>query len=281
MSRAPPAASSSGATRKIFATARYGFSRPRPFSSASSISPAFTSMRTWKCRWPGSTPSRWASSRFVSLRSPSAPSISSTRTRRGWPSAFSCSGLSSTRVSCKTSCPLGLSSGALLHIEAGLSSPEPGCSSTIEDCSGSTAVRADEARRRVGARRCRKSSACGLRLLGTGESEDDLARAVQGEDAQRNPVDEGFQPGLRRKNSLALSQCRRVREQGRDVTVLADPEQLEVEHGLAELLLVRSRSFVLPELAHDAVHCAGFMLEPVEQCVFSKRIVRKVVVGGN
>src|SRR5512133_1764312 len=263
MSRAPPAASSSGATRKIFATARYGFSRPRPFSSASSISPAFTSMRTWKCRWPGSTPSRWASSRFVSLRSPSAPS------------------LSSTRVSCKTSCPLGLSSGALLHIEAGLSSPEPGCSSTIEDCSGSAAVRADEARRRVGARRCRKSSACGLRLLGTGESEDDLARAVQGEDAQRNPVDKGFQPGLRRKNSLALLQCRRVREQGRDVTVLADPEQLEVEHGLAELLLVRSRSFVLPELAHDAVHCAGFMLEPVEQCVFSKRIVRKVVVGGN
>ena len=31
MSLAPPAASSSGATRKTFATARYGFSRPRPF----------------------------------------------------------------------------------------------------------------------------------------------------------------------------------------------------------------------------------------------------------
>ena len=92
-----------------------------------------------------------------------------------------------------------------------------------------------EARRRVGARHRGKSPACSLGLLGTGESEDDLARAVEGGDAQRYPVDEGLQPGLRREHALALLQGRCVREQGCDVTVLADTEQFEVEDGVAEL----------------------------------------------
>ena len=50
---ARPAARISGPTFRCFATGRYGFSRPS--ASASSISPARCSIRTWKCRWPGST----------------------------------------------------------------------------------------------------------------------------------------------------------------------------------------------------------------------------------
>ena len=64
-SLAAPLVISSGATRIRAATARYGFSR-RLVPAASSIRPAFRSMRTWKCRCPGSTPSLPASSRFVS-----------------------------------------------------------------------------------------------------------------------------------------------------------------------------------------------------------------------
>src|SRR6266487_3781069 len=281
MSLAPPAESSSGATRKTFATARYGFSRPRPFASASSISPALSSMRTWKCRWPGSTPSRWASSRFVSCQSPSWPSISSTRTRSGWPSAFNCSGLSSTSVSCKrTARPFGLR-GALLHIERAMSSSKLGCCSAIEDCRCPAAAGPDEAGRRVGAWFQRESPARGLGLLGAGDREKDLARAVQSGDAQRYPVDEGLQPGLRREHTLALLQGRCIREQGCDVTVLADAEQLEIEHDVADLLLVVGGRPLLPELALDAMDGARVALEPVEQRAFCKRIVREVVVRWN
>jgi hypothetical protein len=65
------------------------------------------------------------------------------------------------------------------------------------------------------------------------------------------------------------------------VTVLADAEQLEVEHDVAELQLVVGGGFLLPELALDAVHRARLAFELVEQGPFRKRIVRKVVVGGN
>ena len=60
-------------------TASRGLNRRRPARSGRPCRSIFT----WKCRWPGSTPSRWASSRFVIGASPSAPSISSTRRRSG------------------------------------------------------------------------------------------------------------------------------------------------------------------------------------------------------
>ena len=64
-------------------------------------------MRTWKCRWPGSTASRAASSRFVSGSS-DWPSACSTFRRSGWPSAFSCSGRSSSRTSVGLGCGCGV-----------------------------------------------------------------------------------------------------------------------------------------------------------------------------
>src|SRR3989440_5485628 len=146
-------------------------------------------MRTWKCRWPGSTRSRCASSRFVSCHSsPSCPSISRTRTRSGCPSAFSCSGLSSTSVSCTA--PPPVCPGAVLHIERPVSSRKLGCSSAIEDCGRSAVLGPNQAGRGVGARRGGEGLHRRLGLLRAREQEKDLARAPKRRDAERYPVDE-------------------------------------------------------------------------------------------
>src|SRR5207248_2992580 len=150
-----------------------------------------------------------ASSRFVSCHSPSCPSISSTRTLSGCPSAFSCSGLSSTSVSCcNRPAPSVLAPGALLHIGAALSSPEVGCCSAIEDCNGAPAARPYEAGRRLRAwLRGECASRC-LRLSGSVEGEDDLAGAAEGLEAERDAIDERFEPRLGRQDALLLLQPR-------------------------------------------------------------------------
>src|SRR2546427_9975885 len=173
------------------------------------MSPALSSMRTWKCRWPGSTPSRCASARFVSRHSPSLPSISRTRTLSGCPSAFSCSGLSSTSVSrCKRSAPSAVARGALVHIAATLSSAKLGCCSAIEDCNGSPTAGPDEAGRRLRAWFRGECTARRLRLSGSGEGEDDLVSATEGREAERDPIDEGFEARLGRQDALLLLQRR-------------------------------------------------------------------------
>src|SRR3954463_5274461 len=174
-------------------------------------------MRTGKCRWPGSTPRRCASSLFVSCQSPSWPSISRTRTRSGWPRAFSCSGLSSISVS-------STARQALLHIETPLSSRELGCSSAIQDCNDAAAGRPYEARRRIRARLRREDACCSVGLRLARHDEDDLTRAAQRRQAQRDAVDERLQSRLGRKDPLALAKRRCVRKERRDVTIRAETE---------------------------------------------------------
>src|SRR5882724_1914269 len=162
-----------------------------------------------------------------------------------------------------------------------MSSPKLGCCSAIEDCNGAPVARPNETGWRVGAWFRGECAVHGVGLVGAGDGEDDLARAVQGGDAQRNPIDEGLQPGLRRKDSLTFVQCRCIWEERGDVTVLADTEELDVEHGVAELVLVVGCGLLLPELALDAVNSVRVAFEPIEQRAFRQRVVREVVVGGN
>src|SRR5205814_109800 len=177
MSLAPPPASSSGATRIVFATARYGFSRPWP-PSARSISPARRSIFTWKCRWPGSTPSFCASSRFVSVQPGSSPSISSARSRSGWPSALSCSGLSSTSVSRMTPRRLYIGSSRL-----------------VEDDDGQRRA-PHEARGSVGAGLLREGPPHRLGLALARREIDERRDRVEARDRERDAVDERLEPGL-------------------------------------------------------------------------------------
>src|SRR5919199_4989691 len=200
-------------------------------------------MRTWKCRWPGSTPRRWASSRFVSCQSDSSspPSISSTRTRSGWPSALSCSGLSMTSVSCT------LPPWAVLHIETQVSSLDRGCCSAIEDCNGPAGGGADEARRRLDGRLFGERAAHRVCLGVAADDEEDLVRATEHGQRQRDAVDPRLEPRVRPDDvSARLVERGLAREEGRDVAVRADAEQEQVEGRVAQLLLVRVGGGVLP-----------------------------------
>ena len=58
----------------------------------------------------------------------------------------------------------------------------------------------------------------------------------------------GSSPGSAGSTRLAFVQGRCIREQGGDVTVRSDAEELEVEHGVAELALVVCGGLLLPEL---------------------------------
>src|SRR5207249_11869905 len=118
--------------------------------------------------------------------------------------------------------------------------------SAIEDCSGSATASPDEARRRVRAWFRGKCAPRRLGLLGPGDCEDDLSRVVQGLDAQGNSVDEGLEPGLRWEHTPALPERRCIREEGGDVTVLADPEELEVEDGVRAPARSRPRPAPFP-----------------------------------
>src|SRR6266511_4501370 len=222
-------------------------------------------------------PSRCASSRLVSCHSPSWPSISRTRTRNGWPSAFSCSGLSSTSVSCNL--PLPSARTALLHIEEPLSSRKLGCSSAIEDCSGSAAAGPDEAGRRVRARFVGERTPRGLGLRLAREQEQDLPRAAERRQSERHAVDDGFETSLRRQDALAPAQGRCVREQRRDVPVRAHSEQEQVELRVAEFVLVVGRGLVLAELSFDAVDRTRAVVEAVEEGSLRHAVVRVVMVG--
>src|SRR5689334_1347125 len=270
-SRAPPAASSSGATRKTFATARYGFSRPFRSASASSIRPAFRSIRTWKWRWPGSTLSRWASSRLVSCQSDSSspPSISSTRTRSGCPSAFSCSGLSMTSVSCI------VPPWAVLHIETAVSSADGGCGSAIDDYSRLARLGADEARRRVAARLLDERTPHGVRLRLAADDEEDLPRRPQRRQRHGHAIDPRLEARLR-SDHLPVGHVERrlARKERGDVAVRADAEQEQVELRRAELDLVRARRRVRAALALDPVDAARRPLDPVEEGTLRHPVVR-------
>src|SRR6266508_4285063 len=222
-------------------------------------------------------PSRCASSRLVSCHSPSWPSISRTRTRNGWPSAFSCSGLSSTSVSCNL--PLPSARTALLHIEESLSSRKLGCSSAIEDCSGSAVAGLDEAGRRVRARFVGERTPRGLGLRFAREQEQDLPRAAERRQSERHAVDEGFETSLRREDALAPAQGRCVREQRGDVPVRAHAEQEQFDLPVAEFALVVGRGLVLAELSFDAVDRTRAVVEAVEESSLRHAVVRIVMVG--
>ena len=65
------------------------------------------------------------------------------------------------------------------------------------------------------------------------------------------------------------------------MTVPAEAEELQIEHGVAELSLVVFGGLLLSELALDAVDDTRIALEPVEQRALRERVVREVVVGGD
>ena len=140
---------SSGPTRTVLATARYGFSRPLP-PSARSISPARRSILTWKCRWPGSTSSLCASSLFVSGSPPSPPSISSTRKPQRMAESLELLGsLDGEDVA-------GVRGRGLRHIEPTYrisgAVVKPGGGRAVEQHDRLAPLGAEEARRRLGIR---------------------------------------------------------------------------------------------------------------------------------
>src|SRR3954471_3098492 len=168
---------------------------------------------------------------------------------------------------------------ALLHIETALSSRELGCSSAIQDCNGAAGGRPYEARRRILARLRRKDARYGVGLRLAGHDEDDLARAAQRRQAQRDAFDERLQPGLGREHPLALAKRGCVGEEGGDVAVRAETEQQQVELCVAELALVCRRGLFLSELAEDPVHGARPALQSVKERALGHAVVRFLVVG--
>ena len=225
-------------------------------------------MRTWKCRWPGSTPRRLASSRFVRCSVSPAPSVSSTRRRSGCPSAFSCSGWSSVRTSRS-----GLGSAAAMP----LYTPAFRC------CLGRQS-RMRRPRRRPRAFGLRPSgSGCagvsgpggraerpldGLRLVLAGDEEDHLAAPSASTGMrQRHALDERLE--LRPPPESRAARARRASAApGKSDAVCPSgpsPSRTKSSRASRSELVVLARRLVGAELAADPLHLARRRLDPVEQ----------------
>src|SRR5512133_923099 len=168
---------------------------------------------------------------------------------------------------------------ALLHIERPLSSRKLGCSRAIQDCNGAAASGSNEAGRGLAARLCGEGTRGGVGLFLASEQEEDLVGPAQRGQAERDAVDERLEPGLRRQDSPALAERRRVREERRDVPVRPDAEQYEVERGVAELALVVCGGLLLAQLAPDAMDGVRAVLEAVEQRELRQPVVRALILG--
>src|SRR5439155_7187487 len=237
-------------------------------------------MRTWKCRCPGSTPRRAASSRLVSASSsPFVPSVSRMRSLRGWPSAFSCSGLSSRR----TSIIPGGSGGAtvVLYIRLRSVLAQYRGRSRVRDDAGPAARRPDEARGRVGARRAAERATDGAGLRVAGRDEQHFRGRAEHRQRHRHAVDERLELRLGRDcPALTLVERRLARKERGDVAVGPDPEQDEVEARAGQRLVVLRRCCLRAELAADPVCRTRLRREAVEQLLVREPVVRALVVRG-
>ena len=259
--------------RKTFATARYGFSRPRPFASASSISPALQQHADVEVQVTGIDAETL---RELAVRELPVAFLAE-HLEDAHPQRMS-ERLELFRLVEDQRCVLHVDPpfvcpGAVLHIEGGLSSRQLGCSSAIEDCSGSPARGPNEARRAsrgsVRSANARRAASA----FSAPPSAKTITRALvsAGMDSVTRSTN-GSSPGSAGSDaSSLLVQRRRVREERRDVAVGPDAEQREVEHRVAELALVVGCRALLAELALDPVHLTRRRAEAVEQRAFRER----------
>src|SRR6266542_675792 len=237
-------------------------------------------MRTWKCRWPGSTSSFFASSRLVRCSSLPVPSVSSTRRRSGWPSAFSCSGRSSVRTS-----NMGLGSGAATLPYIYDTAPcclalQPRRGGGVGHEPGAPTVGADQARRGRAVRRPGERSLDRLGLRLARDDEDDLRGRAENGHRHRHPSDERLELRLGRdRASVTLLERRLAREERGDVAVRPETEQYEAELDPAEVGVVLLGCGLRAELPSDPLDLTRLRGQVVEQVLAREPVVRAGVPG--
>src|SRR5207248_3037096 len=180
------------------------------------------------------------------------PSISRTRRRRGWPSAFSCSGLSRMSTSRMGSVT---ATGPIYTVRSGGCLVwQPACGSRIRDDARAPLGRADQTRRGLGTWRLPEGPLDGLGFRLTGDQEQHFGRRAEHGHGQRDAVHERLELRLGCDRApRALVQGRLVREERGRMAVRPDTEQNEIELNAFELGVVAGRCSLRAELALDPV----------------------------